>query len=201
MALLPASSNGRRSVKGAPTWRGCRRSASTIRRTWFRPLPTGIDPLDPVAAVQHGPDAVAAPGQQSGERRHEVDQDRPLLAVGLGRPEVHGRAQVEQEPGVELAILGVLAQVRRIHPRRDVPVDGADVVAELVLPQVGQVETVAAEQAPVITLEQSVEAADDLPVEALEDALRRGRRRSGAPSSGRSGPARCAAPWSGCRRW
>ena len=42
---------------------------------------------------------------------------------------------------------------------------------------VGEVEPVAVEQAPVVALEQAVQAADDLPVEALEDALRRRRGR------------------------
>jgi len=43
----------------------------------------------------------------------------------------------------------------------------------LVLAQVGEVDPVAVEQGPVVALQQAVEAADDLPVEALEDALRR----------------------------
>ena len=60
-----------------------------------------------------------------------------------------------------------------VHARGDVPVDVADVVAELVLAQVGEVDAVAVEQGPVVALEQAVEPADDLPVEALEDALRR----------------------------
>ena len=98
---------------------------------------------------------------------------RPLEPLGLGGPEVDRRAQVEQEPGGDLAVLVVLADVRRVHARRDVPVDVADVVAGLVLAQVREVHAVAAEQAPVVALEQAVQPADDLPVEALEDALRR----------------------------
>jgi hypothetical protein len=43
----------------------------------------------------------------------------------------------------------------------------------LVLAQVGEVDAVAVEQRPVVPLEQPVEPADDLPVEPLEDALRR----------------------------
>ena len=56
---------------------------------------------------------------------------------------------------------------------RDVPVDIADVIAPLVLAQVGEVRAAAVEQRVVIALKQAVEPADDLPVEALEDALRR----------------------------
>ena len=91
----------------------------------------------------------------------------------VGGPEVDRRAQVEQEPRGDLAILEVLADVRRVHPGGDVPVDVPDVVAVLVLAQVREVHAVAVEQAPVVALEQPVEPADDLPVEALEDALRR----------------------------
>jgi hypothetical protein len=43
----------------------------------------------------------------------------------------------------------------------------------LVLAQVGEVQPVAVEQRSIVPLEQAVEPADDLPVEPLEDALRR----------------------------
>jgi hypothetical protein len=43
----------------------------------------------------------------------------------------------------------------------------------LVLAQRGQVDTVPAEQAPVVALKQAIQPADDLPVETLQDALRR----------------------------
>ena len=108
----------------------------------------------------------------------------------LGRAEVDGRAQVEQEPRGDLAVLEELADVRRVHPRGDVPVDMADVVAVLVFAQVGEVDAVAAEQRPVVALEQAVEAADDLPVEPLEDAFRRRRGRGHRFAAGRRGRAR-----------
>ncbi len=129
-------------------------------------------PLDP-AAVHDRADPVAPTGEQAGQGGHEVDQHGPLLAVVLDRPEVDRGAQVEQEPGRDLAVLGVLADVGQVDPGRDVPVDVADVVTRLVLAQVGQVDAVAVEQAAVVALEQPVEPADDLPVEPLEDAFRR----------------------------
>jgi hypothetical protein len=67
----------------------------------------------------------------------------------------------------------VLADVRCIHPRRDVPVDVPDIVAGLVFAQRGEVDAGAVEEAPVLALKQPVEPADDLPVEALEDPFRR----------------------------
>ncbi len=136
------------------------------------PAPRRDRALDP-AAVEDRPDAIAVAGQQPRERGHEVDQHAPLQALRLRRAEVDRGAQVEQEPGRDLAILDVLADVGRVHPRGDVPVDVPDVVAVLVLAQVREVHAVAVEQAPVVALEQAIEPADDLPVEALEDALRR----------------------------
>ncbi len=143
--------------------------------------------LDP-AAVEDRAHAVPVSRQQARERRDEVDEHAALQPVGLGRAEIDRRAEVEQEPRRDLAVLVVLADVRRVHPRRDVPVDVADVVAVLVFAQVGEVDAVAAEQAPVVALEQPVEPADDLPVEALEDALRRRRGRCHAREGARPAP-------------
>ncbi len=60
------------------------------------------------AAVEHRADTVAAPGQQSRERRHEVDQDASLDPLRLHRAEVDRGTQVQQEPGRDLAVLDVL---------------------------------------------------------------------------------------------
>jgi len=51
----------------------------------------------------------------------------------------------------------------------------------LLVGEVHQIHAVAAEKAPVVALQDPVEPADDLPVEALEDAFRDGR---GSPRSG-----------------
>jgi len=131
--------------------------------------PAGVEDPTDAAGVEDPTDAVAVAGQQPRRGRDEVDQLVALL--GLQRAEVDRWAEIEQEPGRDLAILGVLSDVRRIHPRRDVPVDVADVVLGLVFAQIGEVDAIAVEQAAVIALEQAVELAHDLPVEALQDAL------------------------------
>ena len=87
--------------------------------------------------------------------------------------EIHRWAEIEQEPGGDFAVLDVLADVGRVHARGDIPVDVADVVLGLVFAQVGKVDPVAVEQAAIIALQQAVQPADDLPVQALQDALRR----------------------------
>ena len=172
MVCRPASSSGARSVKGDDASRGWSSRSLTSRRTWTRP-PRGRDRPIHLAPEEDRPDAVSAAGQESSQRRDEVDQDAPLEPLALDRAEVDRRAEVEQEPGRDLAILDVLPHVGRRCPRRDVPVDVADVVAPLVFAEVREVDAAAVEQRPVVALEQAVESADDLPVEALEDALRR----------------------------
>ena len=127
-------------------------------------------PLD-AAAVEDRPDTVAVAREQPRQRRDKIDQHRALQA--LHRAEVHRRAQVEQEPGGDLAIFDILAHVGRVHARGDVPVDVANIVFGLVFAQVGKVDPVAVEQAAIIALQQAIQPADDLPVEALQDALRR----------------------------
>ncbi len=136
------------------------------------PAPSRDRPLHG-AAVEHGPDAVSAPSQEPGQSGDEIYEHGPFDALRIHCPEVDRGTEVQQEPGRDLTILGVLANVRRVHPRGHVPVDGSHVVAGLVLPQVHQVQPVAAEQAAVVALEDAVEAANDLPVQALEDLLGR----------------------------
>ena len=91
------------------------------------------------------------------------------------RAKVHRRAEVEQKPGGDLAIFDVLADIGRIHARRDVPVDVANIIFRLVFAQIGKIHPVAVEQAAVVALQQAIQPADDLPVEALQDAFRRCR--------------------------
>ena len=172
MAWCPVSSSGARSVSGALVSRGWRIRASMRRSTWRRPPRAGMV-RSTLAAVEDGTHAIAPARQQAGQRGHEVDQHAALLALRLHAAEVHRRAEVQQEPGRDLAVLEVLAHVRRVHARRDVPVDVAHVVAGLVLAQVREVHAVAVEQRAVVALEQAVQPADDRPVEALEQLLRR----------------------------
>src|ERR1035437_1240048 len=141
------------------------------------PAPCRNGPLER-AAVEHRADAISAPREQPGERRHEVDQDSALDPLRFHAAEIDRRTQVQQEPGRDLAVLDVLADVWRIHASGDVPIDRSHVVAGLILANVHEIHAVAAEEAPVVALEDAVEAADDLPFEALEDLL--GGRR-GAP--------------------
>jgi len=146
------------------------------------------DDLELAIAIDHRAHAIAVAGQQA--REHGDQFDRQLALFHVARPEVHRPAQIEQKPGGDLAILLEFPDIRSLHPRSDVPVDVAHVVPGLVLAQAGEVHAVAPEQAPVVALEEAVQAADDLPVEALEDALRRWRGRWSAPGGGRRGPAR-----------
>ena len=142
--------------------------------TWLRPLRGGSVLLDLVVEEDRA-DAVAAAGEQAGERRRELAQHELLRPVDRAEP--HRRRPVEQEPRGQLAILDVLPHERRVHPRRDVPVDVADVVARLVLAQVEEVRPDPAEDRAVVPLQQAVEAADHLPLEAVEELAQASRRR------------------------
>ena len=184
----PASSSGPRSVNGADALPRMRLQVVDEPQHLDPPAPRRDRPLD-LRPVEDRADLVPVPRQHPGQRRDDVHQHAPLQPLRLHRPEVDRRAQVQQEPRRDLAILEELADVRRVHPRRDVPVDVADVVAVLVLAQVGEIDAVPAEQAPVVALEQAVQPADDRPVEALEDALRRRRGRGHRIAAGRRGRA------------
>ena len=122
-----------------------------------------------LAVEQDRADGVAAAGEQAGERRRQLGQHELLGAVD--RAEAHRRRAVEQEPGRQLAILDVLTEERRVHPRGHVPVDVADVVTRLVLAQIVEVRADPAEDRPVVPLQPAVQAADHLPLEAVEDSL------------------------------
>jgi hypothetical protein len=104
-------------------------------------------PIDAVA-VEDRADPVAAAGQQEREGGRQLEQDRVFGPVGGTEP--HRRRPVQQQPGGELTILGVLPHERHVSARRDVPVDVPQVVAGLVLPQVAEVDPGATEDGPVV---------------------------------------------------
>ena len=89
----------------------------------------------------------------------------------------------------------VLADVRDVGAGGDVPVDVAQVVAGLVLAQVGDVDPGAAEHRPVVALQPPVEAADHPPLQPAQHPLRGQRRlcgplpiiRGARPARSRSG--------------
>jgi hypothetical protein len=96
----------------------------------------------------------------------------PLPAGSGSRAEVDRARKIEQEPGGDLAILVVLAHVRRLQPRGHVPVDVAHVVAVLVLAQVRQVQTKTAKQRAVIAVQEPVEPTDHRPLDAPQQRVR-----------------------------
>ncbi len=126
-----------------------------------------------VGAVEHRADAIAMPRQHPRQHRHEVGGDRLLLDIR--RTEVDRRTQVEQEPGGDLALLVEFAHIGGLQPRRDVPVDVPDVIVILIFAQIGEIEPEAAEECPVVAVQQAVEAAQHRPLEPLEDGFSRWR--------------------------
>ena len=146
-------------------------------------VPTAAPRLDDridAVAVEERAHAVAVAGEQAREHGDEIGRHRALAHVL--RAEVDRRAEVQEEPRGDLAVLVVLADVGRLQARGDVPVDVPDVVVILVLAQVREVEAEAAEQRPVVAVQEPVETADHRPLEPLQDQLGIGaaRRRRGA---------------------
>ncbi len=139
------------------------------------------------AAVEDRAHPVAAPRQQPRHHRREFGQHVALL--DLHRAEIDRGAEIEQEPGGDLAVLVVLAHMRHLQPRGDVPVDVAHVVVELVFAQIGQIEPEAAEQRAVVALQQAVETADHRPFQPLQQGLRMSAAIRTWVSSGASGAA------------
>jgi hypothetical protein len=131
-----------------------------------------------LVAVEERADAVAVAREHAREHRHEIVRHRAL--AHLARAEVHRRGEVEQEPGVDVAVLVVLAHVRRLQARGDVPVDVAHVVVVLVLAQVGEVEAEAAEEGAVVAVQQPVQTANHRPLELLQYLLKPVVERRGA---------------------
>ena len=132
---------------------------------------TGRDhPLD-AAVIEYGPHPIAVAGQQPGQGGHEVDQHIPFEA--LNRAKIYRRAEIKQKPGSDLTVLNILAHVGRIHARGDIPIDVANIILRLIFPQVGEIHPVPIEQGAIIALQESIQAADDLPIEALQDPFRR----------------------------
>src|SRR5262249_48040859 len=99
----------------------------------------------------------------------EALRDRALL--DLLRAEVDRAAEVEQEPRRDLAIFVVLAHVRDLKPRGDIPVDVADIVAVLGLAPVREGEAVTAQERAGIPRPRAVEPPQHRPLEAPQDAL------------------------------
>ena len=124
--------------------------------------------------VEQRADAIAVARQDARQHGDELGRHRLLLQVV--RAEVDRRAQVEQEPRGDFALLVVLAHVRRGEARGDVPVDVPHVVAVLVFAEVGEVEPVAAKERPVVAVQHAVEPPDHRPLETAQDRLRRSRR-------------------------
>ena len=124
--------------------------------------------------VEQRADAIAVAREDASEHGDKLGRHRFLLHVV--RAEIDRRAQVEQEPGGDFALLVVLAHVGRGETSGDVPVDVPHIVAVLVLAKVGEVEPVAAEECPVVAVQHAVQPPDHRPLETAKDGLRRSRR-------------------------
>ena len=133
--------------------------------------PAGGDDDLAAGPERHDAEPVATPGGEA------TDDERGALGhVGLapvGRPEVHRRGVVEQQPGRQLAVRHVLADLRDERPGGGVPVDLADVVAGLVRADAVELEAGAVAATEVVAAhlaaDPAVERQLELPDEPVGD--------------------------------
>ena len=121
-------------------------------------------------AIEHGAHPIAMPREQARNAGHKALGHRELGAIAGA--EIHAARQIEQKPGRELAVLGVLPHVRDLQAGGHVPVDVAHVVAVLVFAQVGQIQAATAPQRAVVALQQAVQAAQHRPLQPAQQGLR-----------------------------
>ena len=114
------------------------------------------------------------PAQHPGEHRNEFSRDGEL--AHFARTEVDRGREIQQEPRRDVAVLVVLAHVRRVETRGHVPVDVPHVVVVLILAQIREVETEPPEERAIVAVQQPVETADHRPLEPPQDELRIARR-------------------------
>src|SRR4029077_15645165 len=142
-------------------------------------------------AVERCADAIAVARQQPREQSRAVDEEISLPAVDGA--EIDGRREIEKEVRIDLAILEVLAHVRRVETCGHVPVDVPNVVTERVLANIREIEALPFEDRSVVTLKQSVQPAEDGPLKPPKAALRRGGRHVPAAVRSERGCARAHA--------
>ena len=115
-----------------------------------------LEPEVPVPAERRDAEAVAALGGEVADREGDALGDIRLAAVG--GPERHRRRHVEEQPRGERPLRDVDPDVGHGRPRRDVPVDVADVVARLVRPDLGELGAAATVVRPELPGEEAVDA-------------------------------------------
>ena len=120
------------------------------------------------------------------------DERRALGDVGLAPirgAEVHRRGGVEEQPGGELAVRDVLADLGHEAASRGVPVDAPGVVAGLVRPEPVEIEPQAGPGASMVADHPAADAASQGQLEASDEVVRdragsgpgRGARRARDP--------------------
>ncbi len=120
--------------------------------------------IDSVAIEQRA-DTVAVASQEPHQHGDKLSRDRAFFDLWA---EFHRRAQVEQKPRGNFPILVVNSDIRRLQARRYIPVDVTNIVMILIFAEIGEIQSEAAKQSSIIAVEQSVEAANDGPLQAPE---------------------------------
>ena len=115
-------------------------------------------------------DPVPVDGAEQHDQAGEFEQ---RLALRLrARAEVQGRAVLEDEEQRDLALLHELLPVGLAQPRGHIPVDVANVVAELVAHHLVEFDAAAAEGRAVFTAQDVLHRVAHPPLQLAQDAQR-----------------------------
>ena len=124
-----------------------------MRRMCARPFLGGDELFDLVREEQQA-DLVVVLDRR--ERKDGADLRSDLVLQLLRAAEAARAAQVDDQHDRQLAFFFEHFDVRVVEPRRDVPVDGADVVTVLVLPHFAELDPASLEDAVVFPREDLV---------------------------------------------
>ena len=160
----------RRSPAGGRACVGARHRVDLVQQREHR-FATGSrrDEERAVVAEHEGADAVARPAGEEADRSDH--RERKVALLELRGAEVEAGRTVDHDPRLELAVGDGVADVRDHRARGDRPVHSPDVVTHLVLTALTRLGTGRGHEPEMIALEQTVETAEHVELEAPERGL------------------------------
>src|SRR5471030_1133073 len=121
------------------------------------------------------------------EQHDQAGELQQRLALGLrAGPEVQGRRVLEDQEQRDLALLHEFLAIGLAEAGGDVPVDVADVVAELILHHLVELDAAAAEGRAVFAAEDVLDGVAHAPLQLPQQGQRGGRDAMGGAGQGQA---------------
>ena len=152
VAARHAIETSRASLKLVPRRRGWKQRISRMtRRTWRRPFLGGMN-FSTSSVKRISPTlSLLRMAEKASTEAISAASSRLDCARGAEKP---GAAHVHHQHEGQLAFLDELLDKRMVHPRRHVPIDGADFVARLVFAHLLEIHPLALEDAMVLAAQR-----------------------------------------------